>query len=878
MVAMATVMNQIGEWATDLPYWEQLSLEKLVTASRFDAEDCEEVLAYLLDDAGLATAPPRPTLTFPQLNRLPAPAFADSTRLSKISNLRNVNALVRDQQLTFGPKLTVVFGANGSGKSGYARVIGSAAFTRGDQQVLRNVTKPGDLDEPISATFELMVGDDTLPPIAYTVGDSHPALRSFYVFDSTSVRAHLTKFNPLSFAPAGLALLTDLVAATDSVRKLLKAKIGERSGVNPLSDAFAEPSAVTDAIAALGPDTDLDELKALATLSKADEARLEALDAELANLERQAVPRAIATIQTLQAGLRSIQDGLASASQQLGSTRVTAINAALEQWRERSDEAEAASTSQFDSPVFEQIGSPQWHELVEAAHHLASTERVGQDPYTTHATHCVLCHQALSDEASTLLSRLWALLESDAATAVASAAATLASLEGDVRAITLPAIHGDDDIWKAIRKRNGDAVAAVERFLSSCARRREEMLTALSERKQLTSEPLPSCPSAPLTAVMELLDAELQSLAEKNPVERIAALRAEKREIEHRKRLAEHFEDAARFVADCRWVRAADQPKVRGSSKHITTKYNKLFQQLVTGRYVERFEKTLAELSCPMKVEVKTRTSKGQARKQVVMLTDASVSDKEASPDKVLSEGEQRAVALADFLTEVAVDDGSSGVMLDDPVTSLDFAWKKTITNVIVGLAQKRQVIVFTHDLHFLHCLQTSAGAQSVPLDTHWIERRDNKPGWVFLNNSPVSDKTYKSSHIVKGILKQASGNEVPPATQQALLSQGFAALRTCYEAFVQFELFKAVVLRFEERLSIGRLKDVYIEPEVRDEVIDKVGLLSRYIEGHLHSDAFVAHKPTTDMLQQEIDDYEALKKRHKAYVKACSEAQATPA
>ena len=42
-------------------------------------------------------------------------------------------------------------------------------------------------------------------------------------------------------------------------------------------------------------------------------------------------------------------------------------------------------------------------------------------------------------------------------------------------------------------------------------------------------------------------------------------------------------------------------------------------------------------------------------------------------PAQVLSEGEQKALALADFLAEVTSVPASSPVVFDDPITSMDY-------------------------------------------------------------------------------------------------------------------------------------------------------------------------------------------------------------
>ena len=100
-------------------------------------------------------------------------------------------------------------------------------------------------------------------------------------------------------------------------------------------------------------------------------------------------------------------------------------------------------------------------------------------------------------------------------------------------------------------------------------------------------------------------------------------------------------------------------------------------------------------------------------------------------------------------------------------------------------------------------------------------------------------------------------------------MKDGFGALRTSYEAFIIFDLLSEVVMRFDERISFGRLKDIVWDKSIADEVIAKCELLSRHIEGHLHSDAFTAQKPTPDMLWNEIEAFEVLRKRLKELKKA---------
>lgn len=235
-------------------------------------------------------------------------------------------------------------------------------------------------------------------------------------------------------------------------------------------------------------------------------------------------------------------------------------------------------------------------------------------------------------------------------------------------------------------------------------------------------------------------------------------------------------------------------------------------------------------------------------------------------PKRVLSEGEQRAISLADFLAEIAISGFNKGIVFDDPVNSLDHERKKVIAFRLAEESKDRQVIIFTHDLVFLYYLKNFVTDFALDFKCHWIQKRESVPGNIFLNNSPDNEREYKSPNKALEFYKKSK--DAPPQEQEYLLKQGFGALRTNYENFVIFDLFGEVVLRFNERVSIGRLKDLVFPEDVIEQVIQKSEDLSRYIEAHLHSDDYSANKPTPELLLNEIDNFVALKSKFKEYKK----------
>jgi hypothetical protein len=95
-----------------------------------------------------------------------------------------------------------------------------------------------------------------------------------------------------------------------------------------------------------------------------------------------------------------------------------------------------------------------------------------------------------------------------------------------------------------------------------------------------------------------------------------------------------------------------------------------------------------------------------------------------------------RCVALAAFLAELVTSKRHSGIVFDDPMSSLDHTHRRAIAARLVEEAAHRQVIVFTHDLAFLFELRREAEALSAKglgkeNQYQTIRRRESAPGYV---------------------------------------------------------------------------------------------------------------------------------------------------
>jgi hypothetical protein len=859
-------LTEICQWAAGIPVWEQETLRRLLAEEPFDEATYFELVSLLLGEKN------QEPVDFSGFEA-PAAAADGPPILLRLAGTQNVNALAPDQRLEFSPGLTVIFGNNGSGKSGYARILGNACFCRGDRDVLPNFFDSVSQNSPQSVDITISVSGRE-STIRHDFQNRIAALSGFYVFDSTAVGNHLSKENALSFSPFGLSLLRDLVGHTDHVRTIAQNRIDAACAPHTFLPLFREDSPVRRVIAQLGEPTEIEEIKRIAQLTPEEQEEKREAEAELAELRSQNIPSSIQAIKTEISQLRRLREQILEIDNALSESKVDAIRIALSDVEAKQVQAKEAGSSYFANPKLKKTGSDAWMAFVRAARNLASEE----GEYPNGESVCLLCQQPLSADAVALLERLWEFLAGEARRLLKESENVLAAKAVGVKSLQTNVCSPETAIHQILSEKSGELLGMIERFLIKSSDRRDAVVNAIdlvpgqngSERLSL----LPPRDQAPIGAMDALLGAwekEVEELKTRDTTKRIGELTILLREFEHRQILAENLPAIEEYAKGLEWAGQA-QKNIK-NSRHITKAHNELFEKQVSSEYRVGFERYIKALGRPLRVKIETRGAKGTALKALQLILPEGVKHPKAAPQYILCEGEKRAVALADFLAEVSIDPASAGIVLDDPVTSLDQDWKEQMASVLVAESKVRQVIIFTHDLYFLYLLKNAAERTGAQYQAHWIEKHSsaNTCGHIALNASPASEKDFRNTNPAEKYLKAAKEATDPPKREAALRS-GFGALRTTYEQFVLSDMFNEVVRRFDSRISIDRLKDARVDPATVQKVMQKVGELSRYIEGHSHSDE-AAHAPTIEALAKEIEEFKVLKSQQKAAKKATIQA-----
>ena len=739
-------LNDIVAWSADspaLPAWQRDALRRLYVQRHLTSSDvaelyvlCRQVHDLLEDGESNLTALP--------LDASHVPANWNTggiVALKSLGHAKHVNALADDQTLNFAETgLTVVYGDNGAGKSGYGRVLKRACRARDQEEILPNAyATPG--GKP-SARIKYSVSGSVQPEVAWQDGvAASPDLSNISVFDSKCASVHVDGKNELAYTPVPLQLLQTLAdLCREIANNRLKPKKTTLEGQVPAfrkKPSSREGTAVHQLIVGLSATTQQVAIDSLAQMSAHETARLDQLKRDLA-----ADP--VKEIKKLKAQKQRVEElgkTVTASESILLPAKADELRQLLLTAKDKATAAQLAASEAFNKEPLPQAGSEVWKVLWEAARAFSTQEAypAKEFPNTGEEAVCVLCQQALSPSAATRLSAFEKFVQQKVQQAAEEAKLAIKTWKDKIKS----ACVGDDALSEVVRFLRDEldqpeTCRNVVRTLARARVRGRKLIAAIDPTLLGTSQPIPTIAPS-LAALVTSLDERLVEVQRaSDPVQR-KLQETELRGLEDRVWLASILPDVEAEIQRLKKIAAYALAMQDADTNRITRKTTEISKALVTDTIRDAFAAETTALSIADRRLELTQEASGYGSTKFKVSLIRSPKAKVAS---VLSEGEHRCVALAAFLAELSTAHNRSGVIFDDPVSSLDHNYRELAAARLVKEASSgRQVIVFTHDIPFLMMLDVEARNQGQSPHYQSVNRAEDRAG-ICIAGAPFKTKS----------------------------------------------------------------------------------------------------------------------------------------
>jgi ABC-type hemin transport system ATPase subunit len=828
-----SVERQIAAWSENRPSWQRAVLRRLAGGRRPTQAELETIVDNLiagkeedvdpLNEAEISSAASEDSVTI---------------TLESIGGITNVNGLIEGETLTFGSDgLTVVYGKNASGKSGYARLI-----------------------KAVSGALHV-------EPVHGNVFNESGELRAIRFYDEACGTRYITRESELTYRPSALALLDGLIDACGDIGSILDRRLLENEksrGRLPTPPDESEAATFLELLTSSNTKQEVDDACRLP--NDADE-QLRTLQEEELRLRKTDPGEERKRLVALAGRAETLARHIEKIAEALSDTAVANATKARDEAVSLRDAAELASSQKFSDEPVAGVGTETWRAMWEAAREFSEIEayHAHEFPVTGDGTRCVLCHQTLSGGASSRLTRFEAFVQDQTATRAAEAESAFETISGNLGSLIVKPVDVAEELVK-LKDDKPKLGRGAAKWLKAAEKRRKAVVARIVENADDELPTLGSDVRGTLDAYAEKQRKAAEKIDATQFDENLATLSQKKIDLEGRitvskKKLA--------IVAEVVRLKKRDEIEVakrETDTGPITRQASTIMNRNVTADVLERFRAEAQGMRL-FQVELTATGGKKGKFRQRPALADT---DTGTPVNQVLSEGEQTALGLAGFFTEAHFDTSRSTVVFDDPVTSLDHVRRARVADRIVEFAKQRQVLVFTHELAFVVDLTTASKREGLVRTERRIERIGNTAPGKVGDSYPWDGKDIGTRFNALEVELSRIKKKRPDSTDEEYgeaCANWAGRLSQIWEQIVHYEVVHQVfdTATFRVRPLNFRVL-ASITPEDDAEFQDSYGRCSLWAPRHDKSPEINYTPPEPDELEEELKRVRAWQKRIKSY------------
>jgi len=688
-----SVYNEILTWSRTKPLFVRDALRRIVTGSSVQQSDVDELVQLLKKENG----DNRITLTALPLDdtHLPNnPSTAGSfPKIVGLKEPRNICALYDQGSLQFAENgLTVVYGNNGSGKSSYSRILKKLCWSRNPEIVLKkNVFTPSNVAQQVELTI---VDNGTPINFKWLEGTpTHRLLSSVFVFDSDCADVYLNKENPTQYKPVGIDVLEKLVDLFGRMSQNLNNEVSTFNTQKPILD---QSLSQTESYRWYGGIESLDDqaINNYLQFNGAQAARKQEL---LRLINSQNPQENIQHLTNTRRRYNNYIQQIVYVERFFNAESLTALQSLQERFN-RINQAYQVATNELDNlNTLNGFGTDPWQALWESAKRFAHSVGMSDGenfPSSTSLEKCVLCQQDLDEAARQRLKGFNQFVLNDISTQLNMIKQEIEQKLAIYQQLTFPAFENMAELEAVIPQFR----ARYDAFILSLTESRDSISNYLHNGNNLNVnlQQLSSFINALIPTIDSQIEQHTQLMNDRN------LFVAEHNELATKEFLFNNRATIIKYCKEYRYKKWINRCQGYLSTIGISKKIGELMETKAVSLQHQEFIDHLTSFNPKLATKVllsKTKTSQGSTFQKCSLngLTDTI--------ESILSEGEQKIIALSNFLAESTIDGRLNTIVFDDPVTSLDMDYREKIANKIVQMSANRQIIVWTHDLFFLRLL-----------------------------------------------------------------------------------------------------------------------------------------------------------------------------
>lgn len=828
---MNTIYDKLIDWANNKGYWAQVLLDLCFKNNKITSDNLDEiVLCYEKANC--------PNITFEKKDE---PSMTKSFLLS-IKNVKNVNLLLNDQELKFNKNLTVIYGSNGSGKTGYVRILKSMGDSLDSNCLIYTNLIDKDLSEQ-TASVSFLNGNDEK---TFVWNSRTPISLNLKIFNSNCVKFSLDSKKNILFMPKDFNYFNIINVATVELSKKAKIRLEQLHAELQQYEIYdgTEVSSLLSSILEKGNVCDID------SFIKSKKYDLESVAKVINELNKKSdllnpivISTQIGNIEKVRNKLNELNVFLFISSGLYNKSfwddyknDLIELNELIKKNVKVEDFVKNLELEEEQQVLFRDF-------LLAADRFLKSKSGMNFESEEK----CIFCGQPIDKDAKELLASYSRFVTND---------------NGSI-------INKKIKKIETHRAKMQEALVKLEQFESFFSDEDPDFCSKISILAQniatimrFNYDPLPNFDGYDTLCDFATFKNDFDATLDKyNTLSK--TLKGNKdnieKEIANNRLQLNELKSVATLLGNVNSIsnNLNSIKNVLPLSKITNSSLSAIQSSILTNNFKDNYLKVLNEQLHKFRAPKNLNFSPMIVSSKLML--KQSFLDGDYDMYSIMSEGEQKVVALSHFVAENLLEDKDNVLVFDDPVNSLDLQRMENVAENLVKLSIEKQVIIFTHNLVFVGMVDDKAKKVL----------KDDERCYICVERAFIDDKQYtglvkyelpnlESYSYYKTLLNIIATNEKELREDSKNIHVAFSYMRSALELMVEDKVFKKTVKRYEPNIKMSCFETINTEAikEHAARISNLHNKICRYIEGHSSS----PHSKNDPTLEDFRECYEEFK------------------